>query len=158
MLRGGRKHGEHPMMARQIAEHPGHRSVGPGEHVGHVHQRHIIQLRAADPARLQATEQPGLVQIRHALRWRLAACLRLRRTDAQGGQQNLRARQHVPIGIGGWLQRISNLRHVAPSRDIMIYRTIIYMTDARGRKPPRLIFLQRSCFRTPPCPPLAGRP
>ena len=81
------EHAEHPVMAGEVGEIPGHRRITLREHIGAIDQRDVIEFGAADPLRLHDPEQAGIMQIAFGLRRQASQLLGLGGTIAQARNQ-----------------------------------------------------------------------
>ena len=70
------EHAQHPVVAREIGEVPGHRCIRLPERIGAIDQRDIIEFRASHPLRLHDPEQTRIMQIAFGLRRQTPQLLR----------------------------------------------------------------------------------
>ena len=92
------EHAEHPVMAREIGEIPGHRRIALRQHIGAIDQRDIIEFGAADPLRLHDPEQAGIMQIAFGLRRQAPQFLGFGGAIAQAWNQRPGTFNHGGIG------------------------------------------------------------
>ena len=92
------EHAQHPVVACQIGEIPGHRRVGLPDRIGAIDQRDIIEFGATYPLRLHDPEQTGVMQIAFGLRRQAPQFLGPGRAVAQLRNERLGAGDHGRIG------------------------------------------------------------
>ncbi|MGY3457536.1 hypothetical protein ACVWW5_002986 [Bradyrhizobium sp. LM3.4] len=98
ILRRRLEHTEHPVMARQIGQIPGHRGVCLSEEVRAIDQGDIVEFCAANAPGLEHPEQAGLVQVQFGLRRQVPQLFRSCCAVSQPWYERPGLRDHCRMG------------------------------------------------------------
>ena len=116
------EHAEHPVVAGEIGEIPGHRRIALRERIGAIDQRDVVEFGAADALRLHDPEQAGIVQIALGLRRQTPQLLGPGSALAQARDQRPGAVDHG--GIGADRPRIGLAIGISPTPPISAFPAV----------------------------------